>query len=55
MAALTPQARWVSDKGQGEISRGAGRHGGALSKTPFAVIPAKAGIQAWTPAYAGVT
>jgi len=28
----------------------------ALSrKTPFAVIPAKAGIQAWTPAYAGVT
>ena len=28
----------------------------ALSrKTPFAVIPAKAGVQPWTPAYAGVT
>ncbi len=24
-------------------------------KTPFAVIPAKAGIESWTPAYAGVT
>ena len=27
----------------------------ASRKTPFAVIPTKAGIQPWTPAYAGVT
>jgi hypothetical protein len=37
----------------------AGDHGAKSRKTPFSVIPAKAGIQGnkhfWTPAFAGVT